>query len=66
LPSPEGAAQAKNYAAKLAVRFTYANNGQGLYAIDMQTGQIKAAHRKKLGRYLVGFKNTCIFNGLSF
>ncbi len=34
----EGVAQAKNYAGKLAVRFTYATNGQGLYAIDMQTG----------------------------
>ena len=34
----EGVAQAKNYAGKLAVRFTYATNGQGIYAIDMQTG----------------------------
>jgi len=33
-----GVAQAKNYAGKLAVRFTYATNGQGVYAIDMQTG----------------------------
>ncbi len=35
---PEGVAQAKNYAGKLAVRYTYATNGQGIYAIDMQTG----------------------------
>jgi len=35
----EGVAQAKNYADKLALRFTYASNGQGIYAIDMQTGQ---------------------------
>lgn len=35
----EGVAQAKNYAAKLAVRVAYATNGQGLYSIDMQTGQ---------------------------
>jgi superfamily II DNA or RNA helicase/predicted GIY-YIG superfamily endonuclease len=35
----EGVAQAKNYAGKLAVRYTYATNGQGIYAIDMQTGQ---------------------------
>src|SRR5580692_8694886 len=35
----EGVAQAKNYAGKLAIRFTYATNGQGIYAIDMQTGQ---------------------------
>ena len=34
----EGGAQAKNYAGKLAVRFAYATNGQGIYQIDMQTG----------------------------
>ena len=34
----EGVGQAKNYAGKLAVRFTYATNGHGIYAIDMQTG----------------------------
>lgn len=31
----EGVAQAKNYAGKLAVRFTYATNGRGIYQIDM-------------------------------
>jgi len=36
-PLTEGVAQAKNYAGKLAVRFTYSSNGQGLYSIDMQT-----------------------------
>jgi type I restriction enzyme R subunit len=35
----EGVAQAKNYAGKLAVRYTYATNGQGIYAIDMETGK---------------------------
>ncbi len=30
--------QAKEYAGKLAVRFTYATNGQGIYGIDMDTG----------------------------
>src|ERR1700730_13569484 len=35
----EGVAKAKNYAGKLAVRFTYSTNGQGLYGIDMQTGK---------------------------
>ena len=35
----EGVAQAKNYAGKLAVRYTYASNGQGIYGIDMQTGK---------------------------
>ena len=38
-PLTEGVAQAKNYAAKLQIRFAYASNGQGLYGIDMQTGQ---------------------------
>lgn len=37
-PLTEGLAQAKNYAGKLAIRFTYATNGQGLYAVDMHTG----------------------------
>ena len=31
-------AQAKNYAGKLAIRFTYATNGQGIYGIDMKEG----------------------------
>src|ERR1700681_4731366 len=35
----EGVAQAKNYAGKLAVRFTYSTNGQGIYGIDMETGK---------------------------
>jgi type I restriction enzyme R subunit len=35
----EGVAQAKNYAGKLAVRFAYATNGRGVYAIDMATGK---------------------------
>ena len=34
----EGVGQAKQYAAMLAVRFTYSANGQGVYAIDMETG----------------------------
>ncbi|WP_397378697.1 EcoAI/FtnUII family type I restriction enzme subunit R [Pseudomonas sp.] len=37
-PCTEGVAQAKGYAQKLAIRFTYATNGQAIYAIDMQTG----------------------------
>jgi type I restriction enzyme R subunit len=35
----EGVGQAKDYAGKLAIRFTYSTNGQGIYAIDMATGQ---------------------------
>ena len=34
----EGVGQAKNYAGKLSIRFTYATNGQGIYRIDMETG----------------------------
>ena len=34
----EGVAQAKNYAGKLAVRYTYSTNGQGIYGIDMIEG----------------------------
>ncbi len=34
----EGVAQAKSYASKLAVRFTYATNGQSIYAMDLHTG----------------------------
>ena len=37
-PLTEGVAQAKAYAAKLAIRYTYSTNGQGIYAIDMQEG----------------------------
>jgi type I restriction enzyme R subunit len=35
----EGVAQAKNYAQKLAIRFAYSTNGQGIYAIDMESGK---------------------------
>lgn len=35
-PLTEGVAQAKDYAGKLAIRFTYSSNGQGFYGIDMQ------------------------------
>lgn len=34
----KGVAQAKNYAGKLAIRFTYASNGQGIYGIDTEEG----------------------------
>ena len=37
-PYTEGVGQAKSYAAKLAVRFAYATNGQKIYGIDMATG----------------------------
>ena len=35
----EGVAQAKLYAEMLDIRFTYATNGDKIYAIDMQTGE---------------------------
>jgi type I restriction enzyme R subunit len=34
----EGVGQAKNYAGKLSIRFTYSSNGRGVYGIDMETG----------------------------
>jgi type I restriction enzyme R subunit len=37
-PYTEGVGQAKSYAAKLAVRFAYATNGQKIYGIDMAMG----------------------------
>ena len=38
-PLTEGVGQAKDYAEKIAVRFAYATNGQGVYGIDMETGK---------------------------
>ena len=35
----EGLAQAKDYSGKMAVRFGYASNGQGIYGVDMETGK---------------------------
>lgn len=35
----EGVAQAKAYAQKLSIRYTYATNGQAIYSIDMETGE---------------------------
>jgi type I restriction enzyme, R subunit len=37
-PVTEGLGQAKDYANKLGVRFTYATNGIGIYSVDMKTG----------------------------
>ena len=34
-PLTEGVAQAKSYAGKLEIRFTYATNGEGIYEMDM-------------------------------
>ena len=39
LPDTEGVAQAKKYAEKLDIRYTYSTNGDGIYQIDMETGQ---------------------------
>ncbi len=35
----EGLAQAKNYADKIGVRYAYSTNGQGVYAVDMETAK---------------------------
>ena len=37
-PLTEGVGQAKDYAEKLSIRFTYATNGQGVDGIDRETG----------------------------
>jgi type I restriction enzyme R subunit len=37
-PLTEGVGQAKQYAEKMSIRFTYATNGQGVYEIDMESG----------------------------
>lgn len=37
-PYTEGVGQAKRYATKLAVRFTYATNCQKIYSVDLATG----------------------------
>ena len=41
LEDTEGVAQAKKYAKKLQIRFTYSTNGDGIYQIDMDTGEEK-------------------------
>jgi len=39
LPATEGVAQAKAYAKKLHIDYTYATNGKEIYAISMKTGE---------------------------
>jgi len=39
LPATEGVAQAKSYAEKLHIDYTYATNGKEIYQISMKTGQ---------------------------
>lgn len=38
-PLTEGLGQAKDYAEKMAVRFAYSSNGQGIYGVDMKTAK---------------------------
>jgi len=38
-PLTQGVGQAKDYASKMKIRFTYATNGQGIYQINMDTGE---------------------------
>jgi type I restriction enzyme R subunit len=35
----EGLAQAKDYAGKMAIRYTYSSNGRAIYGVDMETGK---------------------------
>ena len=44
-PLTEGVGQAKSYAGKLAVRYTYSTNGQGIYGIDMKEGTEGEVHQ---------------------
>lgn len=37
-PLTQGLAQVKDYSTKMAIRFGYATNGQGIYGVDMETG----------------------------
>ena len=41
----EGVQQAKDYAKRLDIRFTYSTNGQGFYEIDMLTGEERTIER---------------------
>ena len=44
-PDTEGVGQAKKYAQKLDIRFTYSTNGVGIYQIDMQKGEERYVER---------------------
>lgn len=39
LPATEGVAQAKSYAEKLQIEYTYATNGREIYEVNMKTGK---------------------------
>ena len=39
LPATEGLGQAKRYAERLQARFAYSTNGEGIYRVDMQSGE---------------------------
>ena len=39
LPATEGLGQAKRYAERLQARFAYSTNGEGIYRVDMHTGE---------------------------
>ena len=45
LPDTEGVGQAKQYADKMDIRFAYSTNGDGIYQIDMETGEEKHVDR---------------------
>ncbi len=45
LPASEGVAQAKSYALKLQIAYTYATNGREIYEINMKTGHESSTER---------------------
>lgn len=45
LPVGEGVAQAKNYAEKLNIDYTYSSNGKEIYQISMETGKEELVNR---------------------
>ena len=45
LPATEGVTQAKTYAKKLKVEYTYSTNGQQIYEINMKTGEERLIER---------------------
>jgi len=53
-PLTEGVGQAKDYAGKLSIRFTYASNGKGVYGVNMQTGAEDEVVGDTVGGLLAG------------
>ncbi|MCX6358668.1 MAG: DEAD/DEAH box helicase family protein [Armatimonadetes bacterium] len=50
-PLTEGLGQAKEYAAKMGVRFAYATNGRGVYRADVSPAAAAGPHEGEIGAY---------------